>query len=141
MIRAVLDTNIIVSGFFWGGNPRAVLNAARYNQFRMITSEVLIEELYDVISRPKFADRLQQINETPESLLESGYRALVEIVEPATIEPVILDDPDDDALIACAIGGGADYIVSGDHHLLDLREYLNIKIWDANRFLREAIEV
>lgn len=140
MIRAVVDTNVIVSAFFWGGLPRQLLNAARSKQFRMITSEELIEELKDVISRPKFAERLAQIGETVETLLENDYRALVEVVEPAKIEPVILDDPDDDALIACAIGGSANYILSGDHHLLDLETHQNIKVTTIKQFLEEVLE-
>lgn len=140
MIRAVVDTNVIVSAFFWGGLPRQLLNAARSKQFRMITSEELIEELKDVISRPKFAERLAQIGETVETLLENDYRALVEVVESAKIEPVILDDPDDDALIACAIGGSANYILSGDHHLLDLETHQNIKVTTIKQFLEEVLE-
>lgn len=62
------------------------------------------------------------------------------MVEPAKIEPIIVDDPDDDALIACALGGAADYIISGDHHLLDLGEYQNIKMWTVSRFLEEVVE-
>ena len=134
MIRAVIDTNIIVSAFFWGGIPRAVLEAARAKRFQMIATDELIAELIEVISRPKFADRLAQINETVNSLLETDYYALIEIVQPAQIEPVIVDDPDDDALIACAIGGSADYIISGDHHLLDLSEYQRIEVWTVKRF-------
>ncbi|MCC6616485.1 MAG: putative toxin-antitoxin system toxin component, PIN family [Anaerolineae bacterium] len=140
MIRAVIDTNIIVSALFWGGAPRAVLNAARAKRFQMITSKELIDELRDVISRPKFAERLAQVGDTVDSLLETDYHALVEVVDPAQTEPIIADDPDDNALIACALGGAADYIISGDHHLLDLGEYQGIKLWTANRFLEEAVE-
>lgn len=138
MIRAVLDTNVFVSAFFWRGPPRSILDAARQGRFRIITSEMLIDELRDVISRAKFADRLAQVGLTVDSLLDD-FRALVEIVEPAQISAVIVDDPDDDALIACALGGAGDYIVSGDHHLLDLEEYAGIKMWTVTRFLEDAI--
>lgn len=141
MIRAVIDTNIVVSAFFWGGQPRTVLNAARTKRFRMISTEAMLDELKEVISRPKFADRLALIGETAESLLENDYRALVEIVEPAHIELVIADDPEDDILIACALGGAADFIVSGDHHLLDMEQYQTIRIWPVNRFLEAVIEL
>lgn len=139
MIRVVLDTNVVVSAFFWGDLLRVALDAARAKRFRMITSETLIDELTEVISRQKFADRLAKIGETAASLLENDYRALVEVVEPARIDPVIPDDPDDDALIACALGGAADYIVSGDHHLLNLGEYQGIKIVTVRHFLTEVL--
>jgi putative PIN family toxin of toxin-antitoxin system len=137
VIRVVLDTNIIVSAFFWGGIPRSILNAARLKKITLVTTEILIEELKDVLSRPKFAERLAAIEETAETLLESGYRSLVEVVEPAEVEAVVKADPDDDALIACAIGGNADYIVSGDKQLLKIETYKTVKIWTVNQFWEE----
>lgn len=140
MIRVVLDTNIVVSAFFWGGLPREVLNAARNKHCEIVTSEVLIEELKDVISRPKFVQQLERIDETVETLIREGYQMLVEIVQPAKIEPVISDDPDDDAVIACALGGAADYIVSGDQHLLELGQYNGIRIVTVKQFLEDILE-
>jgi putative PIN family toxin of toxin-antitoxin system len=139
VIRAVIDTNVIVSAFFWGGLPRQVLVEARTNRFRMVTSEELIDELVEDLSRPKFAARLAQIGETVESLLQVDFRALVEAVEPAVIDPVIIADLDDDVLLACSVGGAADFILSGDHHLLDLAVFGKIKIWQVHRFLTEAL--
>lgn len=101
----------------------------------MLTTPELVSELKDVISRPKFAKRLAEIGETVESLMETDYYALVEVVEASTIDPVIIDDPDDDALIACALGGVAEYIVSGDHHLLELEVYEGIKMVSIRQFL------
>lgn len=141
MIRVVLDTNIIVSAFFWGGTPRAALDAARAKRVQIITTEALIAELKEVISRSKFADRLSQIGETAETLLDNDYRALVEIVEAAEIEPIIVDDPDDDILIACAMGGKADYIISGDRHLLALKTHENIMICSVNHFIKEILKI
>lgn len=112
-----------------------LLDAARGKRCRLVTTEELIAELSDVLARPKFAGRLAQIGETVETLLNEDYRALVEVVEAAPIESAILADPDDDLLIACAIGGRADYIVSGDHHLLDLGAYQDIKIRTVRDFL------
>lgn len=139
MIRAVLDTNILVSAFFWVGPPRTVLNAARSGEFRLLSSEPLIAELKTVLYRSKFSDRLFMMRETADSLIDNGYRALVEIVEPANIESVVLKDRDDDALIACAVGGRANYLVSGDHHLLELKSYLDIQIITVNSFLEETL--
>jgi hypothetical protein len=140
MIRAVVDTNLIVSALFWGGLPRALLDAAKARKFRMVVSNPLVIELKEVMARPKFADRLAEIGETVESLLETDYFALVEVVEAANIEPVVIDDPDDDILIACALGGAASYIISGDHHLLNLGQYLNITVVTASQFLEHLSE-
>jgi uncharacterized protein len=61
----------------------------------------------------------------------------VEVVEPAEIGSIVVSDSDDDSVIACAIGGNVDYIVSGDHHLLELKAYNDIPIWTANQLLDE----
>ena len=53
MIRAVLDTNTIVSGFGWGGPPAAVLDAALDGRFELVTSPALLDELHRVLSYPK----------------------------------------------------------------------------------------
>jgi putative PIN family toxin of toxin-antitoxin system len=140
VIRTVCDTNIIVSALFWGGLPRMILDAARAKRCQLIATEELIAELADVLSRAKFIEEFERLGTTPDSLIEDGYRVLVEVVQPAEIEPVVLDDPDDDLLIFCALGGKADYILSGDHHLLDLGTYQNIKIMTIREFLETILE-
>src|SRR5947207_2085788 len=117
MIRVVLDTNIIISGWLWSGSPRQVLNIARQRQIQSVISEMLLDELRDVLHRPKFVGRLSVIGKTVEVIL-SEYLQFTEIVEPAQIAPVIDRDPDDDAVLACAVGAKAGYIVTGDDHLL-----------------------
>ncbi len=64
-----------------------------------------------------------------------GYAALATLVEPANVEPVIIADPDDDAVIACAVAAQAAMIVSGDSHLLDLKSYQDIAIVQAVELL------
>jgi predicted nucleic acid-binding protein len=66
-----------------------------------------------------------------------GYAALASVIEPVDIEPVVLDDPDDDAVIACAIAAHCEVIVSGDSHLLDLKQYQGIRIVTAARLVAE----
>ncbi|MEP7292393.1 MAG: PIN domain-containing protein, partial [Chloroflexota bacterium] len=67
----------------------------------------------------------------------ANYRALVELVDPAAIQPVIIADPTDDAILACAVSGKADYIVSGDKHLLNLGSYASIPIVTINLFFEK----
>jgi uncharacterized protein len=64
-----------------------------------------------------------------------GYAALATPVTPIIIAAVILDDPDDDAVLACALGAQADVIVSGDSHLLSLKIYEGIDILTAPKML------
>jgi len=98
-MRGVADTNIVISGLLWHGPPREVLGAARAGDLNLATAGVLLAELQDVLARPKFAERLKRAAVTAEELV-LGYAALATVVQPAPIEPVIADDPDDDAVLA-----------------------------------------
>ena len=136
MTRIVPDTNIVVSGLLWRGNPRRILDTARDGIIELYTSPVLLEELEDVLRREKFARRLAAANVTVQDLV-SGYSALAIVIEAEPIEPVILVDPDDDAVLACALAADAEIIVSGDSDLLDLKEHKEIRILTATEFLAE----
>lgn len=130
MIRVVADTNIIVSGLLWHGAPRRLLDSARTGSIELFTSAALLVELEDVLQRQSFAQRLVLVDLAPRELV-LDYAALTTVIEPADIAPAVLADPDDDAVLACAIGAQADAIVSGDSHLLKLKEYGNIPILSA----------
>jgi putative PIN family toxin of toxin-antitoxin system len=135
-MRVVLDTNIVVSGLLWHGPSRRILDLAREQRLQLFTSAELVNELRDVLGRPKFATRLSRANVSVETLA-LGYSALVEVVEAPVVEPVVLEDPDDDAVIACAVASKARYIVSGDHHLLDLEQVRDYTVLNARKFLDE----
>jgi uncharacterized protein len=135
-MRIVVDTNIVVSGLLWRGNPRRVLDAARAGTIDLFTSAVLLAELEDVLSREKFTSRLAAVGVTPHELV-LGYAALASVIEPMMIAPVILADPDDDAVLACALAAQGEVIVSGDSHLLDLQRYQTIRILTAAELIAE----
>jgi putative PIN family toxin of toxin-antitoxin system len=137
-MRIVLDTNVTVSGLLWGGPPRQILEAARAEQLELFTSPALHAELAEVLARPRFARRFVDLQTDPTELL-LGFAALAAIVLPEQIEPVVVADPDDDMVIACALKAGADIIVSGDHHLLDLKMYQKIPILDSRFFVEEYL--
>ncbi|CAN5258791.1 putative toxin-antitoxin system toxin component, PIN family [soil metagenome] len=135
-MRIVPDTNIVISGLFWRGQPRRILDVARDGIIELFTSPVLVEELEDVLSREKFAARLEAAQVTVQELIE-GYSALATVIDSEPIAPVILADPDDDAVLACAWAAEAEIIVSGDSDLLDLKEHQEIRILTATEFLAE----
>ncbi len=135
-MRVVADTNIIVSGLLWRGNPRRILEVARAGDIELFTTALLLAELEDVLNREKFAERLAFAGVVSHDLV-LGYAALASVVEPAQIEPVILADSDDDAVIACAVAAHCDVIVTGDSHLLDLKQYRDIRIVRADELLAE----
>lgn len=135
-MRVVADTNVVMSTFLWGGPPADVLNAARQQRITLYCSASLIAELEDVLSRDKFAARLKQVGSSVTEML-GDYRALLQWVTPHSVPRVVLNDPDDDHVLACALTAKADLIVSGDRkHLLSLGSYQGIDIVNAAEALR-----
>jgi uncharacterized protein len=133
-MRAVADTNVVVSGLLWQGPSRRVLDLARSGRLRLFTTAPLLAELEDVLSRDKLARRLSLASVTPRDLV-LGYSALAKVVVPTPIDPVILADPDDDAVLACALAARAELVISGDRHLLGLQEFRGIYIVSPSKFL------
>jgi len=133
-MRVVADTNTVVSGLLWQGPPRQVLDAARGGLIHLFASAALLAELEDVLSREKLALRLERASVALPSLVW-GYAALATVVKVEPIAPVIADDPEDDAVLACALGAHADAIVSGDRHLLRLQIYQGIPVLTAPELL------
>lgn len=126
----VADTNLVVSAFLWGGTPRRVLEAAEAGELELFTSRALILELEDVLSRAKFTDRLSRTRYGAAFLLARYTRLATPIVAAESTVPG-LRDPDDAAVLACALAARAEIIVSGDRDLLVLKSYQRIRIVDA----------
>ena len=134
-MRIVLDMNTVISSLLWFGNPRQILDLAEEGTVTICTSPDLLDELEEVLARPKFTERFAAVGTSVEEVLDR-FIELTEVVEKVT---VVLADPDDDAVISCALAAGADCIVSGDEHLLSLKSYGGIEILSAAQFLDEKI--
>jgi putative PIN family toxin of toxin-antitoxin system len=130
----VADTNTVISGLLWRGNPRQVLEAARAGAIQLFTTPALLAELEDVLQRDKFTRRLTLAGVGARTLV-LGYAALASVIQPDAIDPVVLDDPDDDVVLACAVKANAEAIVSGDKHLLALAGYKSIPIMTVTQLL------
>ena len=129
MIRAVLDTNTIVSGVGWGGPPGAVLDAALAGHFDIVTSPALLDELRRVLAYPKLQAVIGDAGEFIKLL------ALAAIVVAPTETVELVQDPDDDRLIEAALAAHADVIVTGDQDLLTLGHVYQIQILTPRAFL------
>lgn len=137
-MRAVADTNIVVSAFLWGGTPREILGAARDETITLFTSATLIAELEDVLAREKFTLRIARVGSSVAEMID-GYLALAQMVRPAA-PPRVVGDPDDDHVIACALAAEAEIVVSGDAGLLRLGRYEGISVVTAAQMLRRLGE-
>jgi len=133
-MRAVADTNLVISGLLWNGPSRGVLDRARSGAIEIFTSAGLLAELEDVLSRRKFLRRLQLVGISPQELL-LGYASLARVVQPTAMQSIVAADPDDDAVLACAFAARADVIISGDDHLLSLPQDFGVRIVTATVFL------
>lgn len=130
MIRVVFDTNIFISALhFRSSIPRRLLELAEENFFRLMISKQILAEIRGVLS-VKFGYESEKLDALEELLLP-----ICEIVEPITRLKVVKNDPDDDKIIECAMDGAADYLVSGDKHLLNLRKYKKIVVVNPREFL------
>ena len=139
-LRLVLDTNTAISGLIWQGVPGQLIDAAVSGRIQLISTVPLLAELEGVLQRRKFREPIQRLGVAVGDLFD-GYAALVERVEPADLGGPISRDPDDDQVLAAAIAGQADLIVSGDDDLLVLGSHQGIAIvaaHDAMRILRES---
>jgi uncharacterized protein len=129
MTRIVLDTNIIVSSAL-GGALELILDKWAEDAFTVIVTSDILGEYFEVINRPKF--RLKQA--TIDRITRYSYQ-FGEFVVPEEHIQFIEDDPKDDKFLEAAIAGEAEFIVSGDSHLLGIRKYRSIPILTAREFL------
>lgn len=134
MKRIVLDTNIIVSGIFWGGMPGRLYKLAAEQAVLPLSSEKLLTELNRVLHYPKFDRYLLRLKTTPDDLINQ-YRNMCELVSPVSLPASAVRDMDDVHVLACGVAGEADYIVSGDNDLLSLQQFQSIPIVDVAEML------
>ena len=129
-MKIVVDSNIFVSSFFWGGNPRNIFERV-INGFDelFITEEILIE-IESVMNRSKFQANSSKIKD---------YIRIVKkyskIVVSNSISEEISRDEDDNKILQCGIDGNVNFIITGDNDLLVLNEYKNIKIVKPREYL------
>ena len=133
-LRAVLDTNVLISYLLTHRPPIATLidvHVAR-EEVVLVTAPELLEELDRVLRYP----RLQRYYRSEErTRFVAQLMVLSDLVELPEAIPRICRDPDDDRVIACAVAGDADVIVSGDHDLLALGQVADIPVLSPADFL------
>ena len=134
-MRVVLDTNVVTSALLWGGTPERLIEAAGEGSLELFASEALIAELAGILGRAKFAAKLRQKNLSAAEIV-ARYREIAETVEAAPIEEAALRDPDDAAVLACALAARAEAIISGDDDLQALGSYQGIPVLSPSDCLR-----
>lgn len=130
MIRVVLDSNVLISSLFWKGPSRHIVDLAIANKIDAVTSPDILEEIESVLYEDFPVVSYERIEEIIRDIL--SYSRLV-VSRKITVKG--LRDIKDTKIITCAMGGEANYIVTGDKDLLVLKEYKSIKIVTPNVFL------
>ena len=134
-VRAVPDTDALISGLVTEqGPPRQILDAWLEGRCTLVTSLYLVEELTHVLSYPRIAERLRLDEEEVEAIL-AALLSQTGVTSGQLHLPGVTRDPKDDAVVACAREGEADYIVSGDQDLLVLGEYEGIQVITPRQFV------
>lgn len=133
-MRVVLDTNVLVSGIFFGGPPGRILEAWRDGRVRLVVSAEILDE-YQRVGRLLAGD-YPGVDLEPVLALLAVHAEAVEA--PALPEPVC-DDPDDDKFLACALAASADVIISGDKDLVQLSGWRGVQVLRPRRFVDEHL--
>ncbi len=131
-MRVVCDTNVLLSGFLFGGHCRKIIRLISEGRIDGFITSALTTELEGILQRPKFGLAATQI-----AVIIDLVRQTFVTVSPMESVQVIKDDPDDDAVIEAALAACAELVVSGDSHLLDLKEFRGIRIVSPASLMKE----
>ena len=129
MVRAVIDTNVLVSALIYDGKPRKLIFELLNNHTVMLSRQMLAE-LADVAGRDKFHVTGSQVERFLSIMVK-----MAKIVPDNALFKEVASDPDDDVVLNAAYTGKADYIVTGDKHLLTLNNFKKTKIVTVNQML------
>jgi putative PIN family toxin of toxin-antitoxin system len=135
-MKVVLDTNIFISAFLWQKTTKEIFNLARKKKIQICVTKEILDEFCKVLSYPKFLSRLKLINKTPDEIINE-FLEIVKFYPQKEFKTIIIKkDPSDDKFLSCAITSGASFIISGDKHLLELKEFQDTPIISARKFLK-----
>jgi putative PIN family toxin of toxin-antitoxin system len=119
----------------WGGKPGAIIKAAEDLKLRIFTSEEIITEISHVLTYPKLKKIYKAEGLRREDLIETILK-IAKFVKATKKFNAVREHPADDKFLSCALAAGADYVISGDKHLLKLIRHGKTKILPVNKFLQ-----
>ena len=134
-MKVVLDTNVLISGIYFGGLPGKILEAWGARRFQLLVSTEILQEYLNVAER--LADRYAGVEY--ESILGLIIQN-AELVQPSDLPEPVSTDPDDDKFLACALAGDSTTIVSGDNDLLNVSGYCGITVLTPKAFVSECLD-
>jgi len=133
-MKAVLDTNVLISGIIATGVPHELLVKGFTDEFEIIVSVETLRELRRTLH--KYPERFDMTDDEIQTEVET-VRYFATFVDPDIDIAAVDDDPDDDKFLEAAVAADVDYLVSGDNHLLDLGSFRGIDIVDPRTFYEQ----
>ena len=132
--KIVLDTNVIISAFAWKGNPKLIFEKITNQEFTLLLSEKQLDEVTRVLHYPKFGfTEIQRTN------FLSILKEAANLVETSGKLKIITQDPDDNIILETAIEHKADYLITGDKHLLYVHVIGHLEILTPADFLKQDL--
>jgi putative PIN family toxin of toxin-antitoxin system len=132
-MKVVLDTNVLISALIKAGKPRDLFNKLAKDK-QIVLSRAILEEFLDVIEDPKIA---KYTSEKDVTAFLNTLKNAARVVQVKSKFKTINEDPDDDIIIQTAYDSEADYIISGDRHLLLLKQFKGIRILTVDEMLNK----
>lgn len=135
MTRAVLDTHILVSAMIVTyGKPAQIVGYSAEHKFILVISDEIIKETDISLHRKHIQKRFHPSDDEINAFIER-IRSLGEFIEIKEIENMVPQDPPDSLVLATAVDGNAEYLVSGNRHLLNIGAHRNVRIVTPAQFL------
>lgn len=134
-MRVVIDTNVLISGIFFGGIPSRIIMSWRDGHMSIVATDDIYNEYVRVLK--KLRRQYKTIDIEP---IQELIKANAAFVTPYILEEQLCDDVHDDKFIAAALGGNASVIISGDKHLLNISGYKNIIVMKPKDFADTYLE-
>jgi putative PIN family toxin of toxin-antitoxin system len=131
LFKVVFDTNVLISAILFGGYPRKCLELVIEGKIVLYITEEIIREFEGVLKREKFG-----IPDETLHYIVTSLDSIVNFVSPEMKLKIVEKDPADNKFLECAVTADADFIISGDTHLLELSEFRKIKILNPSDFLK-----
>ena len=133
-MRVVIDTNVLISGVFFGGPPAKILKAWHGGELQLVVSPEILEEYYEVCER--ISVRYPDID-IARILLLIAHNS--QVLDAPPLAEQVSRDADDDKFLACAIASGTQIIISGDNDLLTVSDYESVQVVTPRDFVDRHI--
>ena len=134
-MKAVLDTNVIISGLLWKKTIKALFDLADSHKITICLTPKIIDEVFKVLSYPRIHKQLDFVGLTTIEII--NYLLQISELYPDLDLEISLQDTSDKIFLGAAVASNAKYIITGDYHLLSLKKFRGIKIINPRQFLEE----